>query len=117
MAVAGSVSLVASDSSVVVAAVVVASSAEASVEATWWVVDAAVLVVSVAAFAVAADIMAPPPKPATAPSASVPGINSSFLIFTRLCTFRCTRAKTWRGCVYHARLSLAAAESLTILCE
>lgn len=65
-------SLVPSDSSVFVVLAVVAAS-----------LDAAVLVV-VAAFAVAADMIAPPPKPATAPIASVPGINNVRAMFTRL---------------------------------
>ncbi len=83
MAVVVSLSFVPSDSSVVVAATVVASLAEASVVSVVSV-DAVVLVVSATAPAVAADIIAPPPKPATVPNASVPGINSIFLIFTRL---------------------------------
>lgn len=85
-AVAVSVSLVPSDSSVVVTAAVVASLAEAPVVSVVSV-DAVVLAVSVAAFAVAADRIAPPPKPATAPSASVPGIKIALAIFTRLLPF------------------------------
>lgn len=103
VAVAVSVSLVPSDSSVVVAAAVVASSVEASVAAVVSVVDSVVLVVSVAAFAVAADMIAPPPKPATAPNASVPGINSSFLIFTKRRPFVVLALMSARMCLSCAR--------------
>lgn len=67
-----------SDSSVVVAAAVVAASVEVSADDVVSVVDAVVLVVSELAFAVVADRLAPPPSPAIAPSASVPGIKIVF---------------------------------------